>query len=227
MEEYRILRNQMKACTLCKDEGFPITAGAIFRGDELAKVMIIGQAPGETEVSAGRPFNAGSGRRLFQWLEQAGWEEGDFRSHQYFTAVTKCYPGKSKSGHGDRVPSKQEQGLCQPFLIRELKSVQPQLVIAVGRLAIDKFLPGFRTLSDVIGKCAYIPLDRLREGLPVKSGRKYILDRYEAANGDVGVWVVPLPHPSGASLWPNQSSNKALIHKALMVIKRIRTDLGI
>ncbi len=227
MNEYRPLSIEMKACTLCLSEGYPIIAEPIFRGDETAKVMIIGQAPGETEVSAGRPFNAGSGKRLFKWLEQAGWEEDDFRSRQYITAVTKCYPGKSNSGHGDRVPSKREQELCQPFLVRELNSVRPQLVIPVGRLAISKFLPGFRALSDVIGKCAYIPLDRLKEGLPVRSGRKYILDRFEVVDRSVGVWVVPLPHPSGASLWPNQSSNKALIDDALTVIKKIREELGI
>ena len=196
MNELKQLVGEMKACTLCLSEGFPIAAGAIFSGNDTAKVMIVGQAPGETEVAAGRPFNAGSGRRLFQWLEQAGWEESDFRYHQYFTAVTKCYPGKSSSGHGDRVPSKREQELCQPFLVRELNSVQPQLIIPVGRLAISKFLQGFGALSDVIGKCAYIPLARLKEGLPVKSGSNYILDRYETIKRLSGVWIVPLPHPS-------------------------------
>ena len=42
---------------------------------------------------------------LFQWLQQAGIDEGWFRQTQYMTAVTKCYPGKARNGSGDRVPS--------------------------------------------------------------------------------------------------------------------------
>lgn len=227
MNDYRSLSKEMKACALCLEEGYPIIPGAIYSGDELANVMIIGQAPGETEVSAGRPFNAGSGRRLFQWLEETGWEENDFRSHQYMTAVTKCFPGKSNSGHGDRVPSKQEQALCQPFLLRELKNIRPRLVIPVGRLAISKFLPGFRALSDVIGKCAYVRWDQVEKGLPIKTGKAQVYDQVEPIDWSDGIWVVPLPHPSGASLWPNKSSNKELIHDALVAIEKIREQFGI
>jgi uracil-DNA glycosylase family 4 len=227
MEIFRTFSREMRGCTLCSTEGFSIIPGAIFSGNEMAKIMIIGQAPGETEVSAGRPFNATSGRRLFQWLEEAGWEETDFRNNQYITSVTKCYPGKNKSGHGDRVPSMKEQELCQPFLIRELKRVQPQLVIPVGRLAISKFLPGFRALSDVVGKCAYIPWDQINQGLPVTSGKRYLVDKFENPDAIDGLWAVPLPHPSGASLWPNQSTNKELIQHALMTIGAIREEYGL
>jgi uracil-DNA glycosylase len=227
MEIFRTFSREMRNCTLCLTEGYSIIPGAIFSGNEMAKVMIIGQAPGETEVSAGRPFNATSGRRLFQWLEEAGWEETDFREHHYITAVTKCYPGKNNSGHGDRVPSKKEQELCQPFLIRELESIRPQLVIPVGRLAISKFFPGFRALSDVVGKCACIPWNQLSQVLPVASGTRYLVDNFERADEIGGLWVAPLPHPSGASLWPNQSSNKELIKQALMTIGAIREAYGL
>ena len=94
-------------------------------------------------------------------------------------------------------------------------------------LAINKFLPGFRKLSDVIGKCAYIPLARLKEGLPVKSGSNYVLDRYETIKRLSGVWIVPLPHPSGVSLWPNKPGNKILIGDALQAIRNIREDYDI
>ncbi len=227
MEIFRAFSREMRGCTLCLTEGFSIIPGAIFSGNEVAKVMIIGQAPGETEVSAGRPFNATSGRRLFQWLEAAGWEETDFRDRHYITAVTKCYPGKNNSGHGDRVPSRKEQELCQPFLTNELESIRPQLVIPVGRLAISKFFPGFRTLSDVVGKCAYIPWDQLNRGLPVATGEHYLVENFERPDEIDGLWVSPLPHPSGASLWPNQSKNKELIQQALMLIGTIREAYGL
>ena len=73
------LDSQLRACRLCLHSGFAITPGAIFSHPPASEVMLIGQAPGITEVEAKRPFNAGSGRRLFQWLSSAGWQEEEFR----------------------------------------------------------------------------------------------------------------------------------------------------
>lgn len=157
--------------------------------------MTIGQAPGVTEVQAGRPFNAGSGKRLFQWLSAAGIDEAWFRRTQYMTAVTKCFPGKSPSGGGDRVPSRTEQDLCKPFLDRELDFIQPKLIIPIGRLAIARFFPADTALEELIGREARID------------------DR----------WVVPLPHPSGASRWHQIAENRKRIDKAIRLIgKRYR-----
>ena len=94
MNEFEELKVQMSGCRRCIEAGFDVAAGAIYSGPESAQVMIIGQAPGITETQVGRPFNAGSGKRLFEWLAMAGWEEAEFRSKQYMTAITKCYPGK-------------------------------------------------------------------------------------------------------------------------------------
>ena len=73
------LHEEMRACRRCLEAGHDIVPGAVFQGRLGARVMLIGQAPGVTEVEAKRPFNAGSGRRLFQWLGAAGWEEDTFR----------------------------------------------------------------------------------------------------------------------------------------------------
>ncbi|MCZ7673260.1 MAG: hypothetical protein M5U34_42160 [Chloroflexi bacterium] len=81
-------------CRLCLEAGYVITPGAIFSGNAEAQVMLIGQAPGVTEGEAKRPFNAGSGVRLFQWLAQAGWDEDEFRDNQYMTAVTQMLSGQ-------------------------------------------------------------------------------------------------------------------------------------
>ena len=83
--------------------------------------MLIGQAPGITEGQVKRPFNAGSGRRLFQWLGEAGWDEADFRARAYMTAITKCYPSPSGNGKGDRVATPFEQTLCRPWLEQEIR----------------------------------------------------------------------------------------------------------
>ena len=186
----KALHTKMHSCRLCVDADFDVTPPAVVAGSPGAKIMTIGQAPGITEVEAGRPFNAGSGQRLFKWLEEAGIEENWFRSTQYMTAVTKCYPGRAKGGSGDRVPSRVEQALCRPFLDDEIRLVNPELIIPIGKLAIELFYPKGLKLTEIIGT-------------------------EKLVNGH---WVVPLPHSSGASRWHQIAENRDLIQKAVALI---------
>jgi len=188
--ELHTLHQQMRACRICLDKGHQVTPPAIFTGMPTARIMTIGQAPGITEVEAKRPFNAGSGQRLFKWLAGACIEETWFRSNQYMTSVTKCYPGRSASGSGDRVPSREEQAFCRPYLDKEIELVNPALIIPIGRLAIDLFFPKKLKLTDIIGT------------------EKKVEAR----------WIVPLPHSSGASRWHQIEANRKLIEKAVDLI---------
>ena len=185
------LQAAMKVCQACRDAGFEIYPPAVFSGGDSAKFMTIGQAPGITEQEAERPFNAGSGTRLFGWLAQAGIEETWFRKTQYMTSVTKCYPGKQTAGSGDRVPTRKEQSLCRPFLDQELELVDPRVIIPIGRLAINLYFPSKQVLKEIIG--TQLEVD--------------------------GRWVVPLPHSSGASRWHQIKENRELIKKAISLIK--------
>lgn len=222
------LHRRMRACRLCLEAGHAITPGAVFTGRSAAEVMIIGQAPGVTEVEAGRPFNAGSGRRLFEWLAEAGWQEDDFRSRHYMTAVTKCFPGKSPSGRGDRVPGKEEQALCRPFLLGEVSLVDPRLIIPVGGLAIRLFRPASARLRDVIGTASYISPNALMEtDEPFSLEHAELRTEFDAGLSRLGRWIVPLPHPSGASAWPNQANNRALISRANRILGDIRLNWGL
>lgn len=219
------LHTHMRACQICYEAGYSIVPGAVFRGQSTADVLLIGQAPGVTEVEAKRPFNASSGRRLFQWLGEAGWDEDAFRDNQYMTAVTKCYPGKHPSGKGDRVPSKAEQALCRPFLEQEIRFVKPKLMILVGGLAIKLLYPKSYRLTEVIGTAVYFPPSTLKNPVNFNFQDGQLLDRFDRALDINGRWVVPLPHPSGASLWPNKPENKRLIHKAIHILEQARLAL--
>ena len=190
-EEWAALRAEMRACRRCLEAGYQVTPGAIFSGEPPAPLMLVGQAPGVTEVEAGRPFNASAGRRLFRWLAEAGLAEDDFRSRYYMTAVTKCYPGKHPGGRGDRKPSRAEQKLCRPFLDRELALVQPRLILAIGGLAIETLLGRRLRLDETVGRIFTV------------NGRR----------------VLPLPHSSGASLWLNRPEHQALLHQALALLR--------
>lgn len=194
IERARILADlhaHMDACRLCLEAGYAIYPRAIYSGGPSARLMIIGQAPGITEKEAGRPFNAGSGSRLFKWLASAGIEEAWFRATQYMTSVTKCYPGRSNSGSGDRIPTRIEQALCRPYLDQQIDIIDPVLIILVGRLAINLFFPAKQPLSKIIGTQKKVH----------------------------GRWIVPLPHPSGASRWHQIQANRTLIDHSINYIK--------
>jgi uracil-DNA glycosylase family 4 len=185
------LHQRMRNCRRCLEAGYDIHPRAIFSGEHRANIMIIGQAPGVTEVEAGRPFNAGSGTRLFQWLESAGINEQWFRTNQYMTSITKCFPGKSRNGSGDRVPSRVEQSLCRPFLDEEIELIDPAIIIPVGRLAISLFFPSKLPLSKIIGT-------------------EKIIDHRQ---------IIPFPHPSGASRWHQVDDNREKIEKAIQLVR--------
>jgi uracil-DNA glycosylase len=189
--EWAALQAEMRACQKCLLAGYEIVPGAVFSGPARTPLMLVGQAPGVTEAQVKRPFNASSGTRLFQWLAEAGLEEQQFRATYYMTAVTKCYPGKHPKGKGDRKPSRAEQALCRPFLERELALVQPRILLPVGGLAIETILGQKMRLVEAVGQVFDVD----------------------------GRLVLPLPHPSGASLWPNRPANQARIQQALVLLR--------
>jgi uracil-DNA glycosylase len=157
-------------------------------------VLLVGQAPGDKEPMLGRPFAWTAGKQLFKWFAPLGLDEDAFRARVYMAAVCRCFPGKNPKG-GDRVPSDEEIANCRPWLEREVELLRPQLIVPVGRLAIEQFLP-VRPLVDQIGK----------------------VHRTTVAAREVD--VIPLPHPSGASTWPRTEPGKTLTSKALRLIAK-------
>jgi uracil-DNA glycosylase len=156
--------------------------------------MVVGQAPGRQEAQMGTPFSDPAGHRLFQWLATAGWAEEEFRASEYITAITKCYPGLSPGGRGDRVPSPAERSLCLPFLARGLDLIEPRVVVPVGRVALHQLL-GSGPLDGLVG------------------------NRFDA----VGRIIVPLPHPSGANLWLNRCESRDRLSLAIGILADLRT----
>ena len=220
------LQAEIRSCRRCLEEGYWIAPGPVLSGEAAARVMLLGQAPGPTEAIVKRPFNAGSGRRLFQWLGAAGWDEAEFRATAYMTAVTKCYPGRSGNGKGDRVATPFEQALCRPWLEQEIRLINPRLLILVGGLAIKLLYPPAVRLDEIIGTGLYFPPEALAaDPLNFDLLQAEIITTAGGRSG--GRTVVPLPHPSGASLWPNKPENRALIQRAIALLSDIRAENGL
>jgi len=137
------------------------------------------------------------GEERLPWRGRAGqtlrrWLELDedaFYSTFYCASVTRCYPGRAPSGRGDRTPTPRERELCAFWWRWELELLRPSLIVTVGGLALRELL-GRKDLTECIG------------------------ERYECD----GVSVIPLPHPSGASSWPNAPANRERLDRALALV---------
>jgi uracil-DNA glycosylase len=186
-----------RRCGLGDQPPVPIVAEA-----RTPRVMLVGQAPGKTEAVDRRPFAGRAGKTLFRWLAQAGISEAAARERIYIGAVTRCYPGPSPSGRGDRVPSPRERALCAGWLERELEIIRPALLIPVGRLAIDRFFDP-------------LPLEQL-------VGRAHTV-----AHASGTSLAIPLPHPSGASSWVHERGHRELLDAALRVLGDALATLGV
>ncbi|MBW3671922.1 MAG: uracil-DNA glycosylase family protein, partial [Acidobacteria bacterium] len=135
------------ACRRCPTvAGTPVT-GAVGN----ARTVLVGQAPGPHEVEPDRPFAYTAGARLFDWLETVGWSEEAFRQQVHICAVARCFPGRTPDGRSDRLPNRLEIANCASWLDAEIRLLRPELVIAVGKLAIEEFL-GKSRLDDVVGR---------------------------------------------------------------------------
>ncbi|MCW5879950.1 MAG: uracil-DNA glycosylase [Anaerolineae bacterium] len=199
-----VVQAQIRACRLCAEAGYFVGAPVV-TGRLGARVMVIGQAPSEAAAREDRPFAWRDGRprpRLWDWLASVGWPEEEFRALAYLTPVTKCYPGRARSGEGDRRPTAAEVRLCAPYLDRELALVDPDLILTVGTLALARL--GIRArLDDVVGQTLTLAIAQ-RERV-----------------------VIPLPHPSGVSRWLNAPDQQARLAAAMERIRETRGQLGL
>jgi uracil-DNA glycosylase len=142
------------------------------------------------------------GEERLPWRGRAGrtlrrWlelEEDEFYATFYCASVTRCYPGRAGSGRGDRAPTPREQELCSFWREWELELLRPRLIVTVGGLALRRLL-GLSSLTPCVG------------------------ERYDLH----GTPVVPLPHPSGASGWLNDPTNRDRLATATALV---RTELA-
>ncbi len=127
------LEAEIRQCTRC-----PLyrsrTNAVPGEGPVDAPIMFIGEGPGASEDRLGRPFVGPAGMLLESLLEQIGLTREDV----YITNVVKCRPP------GNRDPEPDEIAACKPFLQRQLKLVDPEVVVTLGRFAMERWLPNER-----------------------------------------------------------------------------------
>jgi DNA polymerase len=107
-----------------------------------AEIMFVGEAPGADEDEQGVPFVGRAGQLLTKMIEAMGLRRDDV----YIANVLKCRPP------GNRNPEPDEIQTCQPFLFRQVASIQPQVVIALGAFAARTLLDSEEPISKLRGR---------------------------------------------------------------------------
>jgi len=188
------LQRDLRRCRACAEAGYPLESLPVVHGAPGQRAYLYGQAPGAVEGEERRPWRGRAGRTLRRWLDM---EEDEFYATFYCASVTRCYPGRSPSGRGDRTPTPREQELCSFWRDWELRLLRPALIVPVGGLAIRRLL-GITSLAEAVGR-------RLAYGDAV---------------------AIPLPHPSGASGWLNAPANRALVAEAAALVREELALIG-
>ncbi len=116
-------------------------------GNPRSGIIFIGDAPGQRELQTGEPFSGVSGRFFDDLLASIHLS----RDEIYLTNAVKFRPNK-------RDPNKQEIAAFRPLLMQELHDIRPKLVVTLGRISLNCFLPLMK-ISDIHGQDFKIELE--------------------------------------------------------------------
>lgn len=133
-----------QACKLCESR----TQTVFGVGHPSAHWMIVGEAPGEQEDLKGEPFVGAAGQLLDAMLAALGLSRGEGPpATQVFIANTlKCRPPRNRN------PDPEELARCEPFLRRQIELVQPRVILAMGRFALQQLLRSDEAVGRLRGR---------------------------------------------------------------------------
>ena len=147
---------EIRVCTRCELHRTR-TNSVPGEGPADARIMFIGEAPGWNEDQQGRPFVGAAGKFLEELLGAAGLK----RSDVFITNVVKSRPP------GNRDPLPDEIVACAPFLQRQIDTIDPDVIVTLGRFSMAKWFPGER-------------ISRIH-GQPKRDGKRLIVPMYHPA----------------------------------------------
>jgi len=145
--DWPALREAVTGCTACGlCQGRTQTVFGV--GNEQAHWMVVGEAPGEQEDRQGEPFVGKSGQLLDNMLRAVGLtrDEAGPDRQVYIANTVKCRPP------GNRNPEPQELAQCEPFLMRQIALVQPRVILAMGRFAVQSLLRSNEPIGRLRGR---------------------------------------------------------------------------
>ena len=127
--------NEVKGCPKCRLSETR-TQTVFGEGDPEAAIFFVGEGPGETEDQTGRPFVGRAGQLLDKMIVGMGLA----REQVYIGNVCKCRPP------ANRVPAPDEAAACMPYLVRQIETVRPKVIVTLG-LTAAKYMLGDNKLA--------------------------------------------------------------------------------
>ena len=124
------IREDLGDCTRCKLHGLGRQQIVFGVGDPDADLMFVGEAPGADEDVQGEPFVGRAGQLLTKIIEAIGLRRQDV----YIANLMKCRPPRNRNPEPDEV----EQ--CEPFLLRQIDTIKPKVIVALGKFAAQSLL---------------------------------------------------------------------------------------
>lgn len=133
-------------------EEFPNRKVVLGEGKENAQIMLIGEAPGGEEEKQGKPFVGSAGKNLNEFLQILELKREDI----YISNVVKIRPFKLSPKTGkpvNRPPDKDELDFFTPYLIKEIKKVNPEIIVTLGNTSLRAVLDSkSASIGDYHGK---------------------------------------------------------------------------
>jgi len=137
---YNSLKERILHCQKC-----PLSRGRTNavpgEGNIDAELVFVGEAPGRDEDIQGRPFVGRAGQLLTKIINAMKFEREDV----YISNVIKCRPPEN------RTPYKEEIEICQDYLLKQLELIKPRVVVALGKVAADFFVPSNLAMTALRG----------------------------------------------------------------------------
>jgi len=134
------LEEKILRCALC-----PLSQGRARavpgEGDYSAPLMFVGEGPGADEDIQGRPFVGKAGQLLTRIIAAMSYKRQDV----YITNVVKCRPPQN------RTPFREEIEKCRPYLLAQIESIAPRVIVSLGKVATDSFHPSAAGMSRLRG----------------------------------------------------------------------------
>jgi uracil-DNA glycosylase len=129
-EQLEQLNKKMLSCSQCVLRG---TCKQVVPGEGPAdaEIMFIGEGPGQKEDELGRPFVGAAGKFLEEMLAAIKLKREDV----YIANVVKCRPPQNRD------PLPEEAAACWPWLLEQIRMIQPKLIVTLGRHSMERFLP--------------------------------------------------------------------------------------
>ena len=136
------IRDDLGDCTRCKlhQQGRKQIVFGV--GNPNADLMFVGEAPGADEDIQGIPFVGRAGQLLTKMIEAMGFKRDDV----YIANVIKCRPPQNRNPEPDEVAS------CEPFLFKQIDSIQPKVIVALGSFAAKALLKTQDPISRLRGR---------------------------------------------------------------------------